>query len=172
MDAHDILYLEKGRTINSEYYIALLVRLKKEITKKRPQKKKKVVFHQNNPPCQKSIVTTEKLTELHFELLSHSLYSRDRAPSDYYLFAELKRMLQGKRFGSNEEVIAETGAHFEAKNKSFCKKGIEMLEKLWNECITVTRDYVGERSQILPKSSCFFIHPRNLLSDVQCELCI
>ena len=34
-------YLQKGRTINSEYYIALLVRLKEEITKKRPQMKKK-----------------------------------------------------------------------------------------------------------------------------------
>ena len=36
-DAQGILffdYLEKGRTINSEYYIALLVRLKDEIAKK------------------------------------------------------------------------------------------------------------------------------------------
>ena len=36
-DAQDILfidYLEKGRTINSKYYIAFLVRLKKEIAKK------------------------------------------------------------------------------------------------------------------------------------------
>ena len=38
-------YLEKGRTINSEYYIASLVRLKEEIVKKRPQMKKKVPFH-------------------------------------------------------------------------------------------------------------------------------
>ena len=50
-----------------------------------------------------------------------------RSPIDYYLFASLKRMFQGKRFGSNEEVIAETEAYFEAKNKSFYKKGIEML---------------------------------------------
>ena len=43
-DAQGILfinYLEKGITINSEYYIALLVHLKKEIAKKRPQMKKK-----------------------------------------------------------------------------------------------------------------------------------
>ena len=43
-DAEDILfidYLEKGRSINSEYYIALLVCLKEEITKKQPQMKKK-----------------------------------------------------------------------------------------------------------------------------------
>ena len=33
-------YLEKGRTINSKYYIALLVYLKEEIAKKWPQMKK------------------------------------------------------------------------------------------------------------------------------------
>ena len=47
-DAHGILfidYLEKKRTINSEYYMALLVRLKEGIAKKRSQTmKKKVIF--------------------------------------------------------------------------------------------------------------------------------
>ena len=147
-DTHGILfidYLEKGRTINSEYYMALLVRLKEEIAKKRPQmKKKKVLFHQDNAPCHKSLATMAKLHELHFELLPHPPYSPDLAPSDYYLFADLKRMLQGKRFGSNEEMIAETEAYFEAKDKSFYKKGIEMLEKRWNECVTLEGDYVDE----------------------------
>ena len=51
-------FLEKGKTINSEYYIALLVCLKEEIDKKRRQmKKKKVLFHQDNAPCHKSIAT-------------------------------------------------------------------------------------------------------------------
>ena len=53
------------------------------------------------------------------------------------LFADLKRMFQGKRFGSNEEVISETETYFEAKDKSFNKKGIELLEKRWNQCITL-----------------------------------
>ena len=44
-------------------------------------------------------------------------------------------MLQGKRSGSNEETIAETEAYFEAKDKSFYKKDIEMLDKRWIECI-------------------------------------
>ncbi|KAJ8960166.1 hypothetical protein NQ318_003888 [Aromia moschata] len=34
-------------------------------------------------------------------------------PSDYYLFVNLKKMLAGKRYGFNEEVIAETEAYFE-----------------------------------------------------------
>ncbi|GFY27096.1 transposase [Trichonephila clavipes] len=45
-------YLKKGKTINSDYYVALLERLKDEIAEKRPHlKKKKVPFHQNNAPC-------------------------------------------------------------------------------------------------------------------------
>ena len=52
-DARGILfiyYLEKGRTINSEYFMALLVRLKEEIVEKPPQ------------------------INLHFELLLHPPY--------------------------------------------------------------------------------------------------
>ena len=85
-----------------------------------------------------------KLHESHFELLPHPPYSLDLAPSDYYLFANLKRMLQGKKFGSNEEAIAENEACFEAKNKSFYKKGNKMFEKRWNGCYTLEGDYVDE----------------------------
>ena len=41
-------------------------------------------------------------------------------------------------------MIAETEAYFEAKDKSFYKKGIEMLEKHWNGCITFEGNYVDE----------------------------
>ena len=67
-DAQGILfidYLEKGKTTNNEYYIALLVHLKKEIATKWPQmKKKKVLFHQDNAPSHKSIAEMAKLHEL------------------------------------------------------------------------------------------------------------
>ena len=82
-----------------------------------------------------------KLHEFLFKLLPHPPYSSDLAPSDYWLFADLKRMLQGKRFGSNEEVISEKKAYFEVKDESFYKKDIELLEKRWNQCITLEGDY-------------------------------
>ena len=53
-------------------------------------------------------------------------------------------MLLGKRLGSNEEVIAETKTYFESKDESFYNKRIEKLEKHWNECITLERNYVDE----------------------------
>ncbi|KAF7272296.1 hypothetical protein GWI33_014920 [Rhynchophorus ferrugineus] len=49
-DTHGIIfidYLGKGRTINSDYYIALWDRLKDEIAEKRPHLKKKKVLLQN-----------------------------------------------------------------------------------------------------------------------------
>ena len=65
-------YLGKGRTINSEYYIALLVCLKEEIAKEWPQMTKKIVlFYQDNAPCHKLIAMMAKLHELHFKLLLH-----------------------------------------------------------------------------------------------------
>ena len=85
-----------------------------------------------------------KLHELHFELLLNSPYSPDLGPSNYWPFAEIKRMLQGKRFGSNKEEIPETEAYFEAKDKSLNKKGGKLLEKRWKQCVTLEGDYVNE----------------------------
>ena len=85
-----------------------------------------------------------KLNELSFELLPHPPYSPDLAPWNYWLFAELKKMLQGNKFDSNEEVIVESEAYFESKDESFYKKCIEKLEKRWNECITLEGNYVDE----------------------------
>ncbi|XP_067145300.1 protein GVQW3-like [Centruroides vittatus] len=75
---------------------------------------------------------------------------KDLAPSDYRLFADIKKMLQEKKFGSNEEVIAKTEAYFESKDKSFYKKrhrkvkGELILIILTSECITREREYVDE----------------------------
>lgn len=85
-----------------------------------------------------------KIHELGYELLPHPPYSPDLAPSDYFLFADLKRMLAGKKFKSNDEVIAETEANFEAKPKSYYKNGIEKLENRWNQCIARDGNYVDE----------------------------
>ena len=62
--------------------------------------------------------TMAKLHELHLELLPYPPYSPGLVASHYWLFADLKRIPQGKRFGSIEEVISETEAYFEAKDKS------------------------------------------------------
>lgn len=117
-DAQGIIfidYLEKGKSINSEYYMTLLIKLKEEISVKRPgMAKKKILFHQDNAPSHRSIATMAKLSELRFELLPHPPYSPDLAPSDYFLFSNLKKHLQGKSYGSNDKVIEATNDYFAA----------------------------------------------------------
>lgn len=50
-------------------------------------------------------------------------------------------MLQEKQFSSNAAVVAATNAYFESKDNSLYKKRIEMLEKRWNNCITIEGTY-------------------------------
>ena len=97
--------------------------------------------------------TIVKLNELSFELFPHPPYSPDLAPNDYWLFADLKKILQGKRFGSNEEVIAETEDYFVSKDESFYKKGIKKLENRWNEFITLEGNYADRFS----RKNCVFL---------------
>ena len=64
-------------------------------------------------------------------------YSLDLAPSNYWLFARPQKNTPGTRFGSNEKEISETEAYFEAKDKSFYKKGITQDEDLVEFCLEV-----------------------------------
>ncbi|XP_011066409.1 PREDICTED: histone-lysine N-methyltransferase SETMAR-like [Acromyrmex echinatior] len=106
--------------------------------------KKKVLYYHDNAPSHTSLKAMIKLDQLRFELVAHPSYSPDLAPSNYYLFPNLKRWLQGKRFTSNEEVIAETEAYFEGLDVSYYRKGIEMLENRYTKCIALEGNYVEE----------------------------
>ncbi|KRT83611.1 hypothetical protein AMK59_4170 [Oryctes borbonicus] len=94
------------------------------IEKKRPHVEKiKILFHQDNVhTCSISIA---KIIELKFELVQHPPYSPHLAPSDFFLFLNLKKSLGGRRFTSNEEVIAQTDPCFEDLPKSHFFQGLE-----------------------------------------------
>ncbi|GFX18765.1 uncharacterized protein TNCV_3019231 [Trichonephila clavipes] len=49
-----------------------------------------------------------KLKDYRFKLLFDPLYSPDLAPSDYWLFSDIKRMLQGKSVRLNESYCEES----------------------------------------------------------------
>ena len=58
-------YLQKGRTINGEYYTNLLDRFNEDLKKKRPHlAKKKVLFHADNARVHTCVVSLAKFHEL------------------------------------------------------------------------------------------------------------
>ena len=83
-----------------------------DLKKKRPHlAKKKGLFHQDNARVHTSVVSTAKFHELCYGLLPHPPYAPDLAPSDYFLFANLKKWFVGKRFYSNDEIISQTNTY-------------------------------------------------------------
>ena len=76
--------------INGAYYAGELRRLRQEIARKRRGKLTcGVLLLQQNAPAHTSQVDITATTECGFEILPHSPYSPDMAPSDFYLFPKL-----------------------------------------------------------------------------------
>ena len=138
-------YFEKGKTINSEYYCALLDRLKEGITRKGPHLlKEKCIFLQDSAPDQKSIKAMVKINKSLFKLLPHLPNSAYLAHADFQLFLNLKKWLQGQRFSSNEKVKWETDGYFGGLDKLCFKRGIEMLKDRWTKCIKLKGNYAWD----------------------------
>ncbi|CAK9809133.1 Histone-lysine N-methyltransferase SETMAR [Anthophora quadrimaculata] len=85
-----------------------------------------------------------KCATLHYELLEHPPYSPDLAPSDFHLFPNLKKFLRGKRFSSNEKVIATANDYFEELPENHFREGINELENRWEKCIELKGEYTEE----------------------------
>ena len=125
--------MEKEGTITGQYYADLLGRFEAKLTKKRPHlAKKNVLFHNYNAAAHSSAIATTKLVQLRYELLPHS---PDLAPCDFFLFPNMKKWLGGKRFTSNEEVIAATEAYFAEFDKTYFLDGLKKLKYRWIKCI-------------------------------------
>lgn len=143
-------YLEKGsKKITGVYYADLLGRFDVELTKKRPSlaMQENVLFHHDNArPAHTTALVMAKLTELRYELLPRPPHSPDLAPSDFFLFPNLRNsLLAWKRFGSKEEVIAATDAYFAALDENYFSEGLKELEHRWVKCIELKGDYVDEK---------------------------
>ena len=72
-----------------------------------------------------------KFNEWKYELLDHPSYSPDLAPSDFYLFPNLKKFLAGKRFTYNEEAMEAVNDYFEElpENYFISTPWVELLQK-------------------------------------------
>ena len=94
-DSTGMIYMNwvpTGQTINKEYYVEVLTEFRKIFCRKRPAffKSDPWQFHQDNAPVDNSILVTDYLTKMGIKTVSHSLYSPDFAPCDFWLFHKLR----------------------------------------------------------------------------------
>ena len=103
---------------------------------------KGVLILHDNAPVHKSKVAQAAIRECGFEQLNHPPYSPDLAPSDYYLFRNLKSNLRGERYNDDEELKSAVETFFDEQSKDFYLTGIKSLKQKWTKCISVGGDYI------------------------------
>ena len=134
-------YKPAGTSITGEYYANVIKQLWVAIKEKRRGKLAAgVLLLHDNAPVHR--VAQAAIRECKFEQLNHPPYSPDLAPSDYYLFRNLKSHLRGTRFRDDDELKAATEACFEDHIDGFYFKGIDCLKEKWAKCIEVKGDYI------------------------------
>ena len=102
---------------------------------------KNLLLH-DNAPVHKSRLTMAAIQECRFQLINHPPYSPDLAPSDYFLFGNLKHHLRGTRFGDDDDLKSAVEEYFDGCDKSFFLKGLKNLKSRCEKCIEVLGDYI------------------------------
>ena len=65
-----------------------------------------------------------------YELIPHPAYSPDLAPSDNFLFPNLKKDIRGRHFWSNEEVVVAVEEWVRDKDPGFLSSGLMALNNI------------------------------------------
>ena len=72
----------------------------------------------------------------------HPAYSPDLAPSDFFLFPNLKKDISGLNFPSDEEVVTAVEEWVNGKDTDFFSSGLMALEHRWSKYITIEGNYI------------------------------
>lgn len=145
-DIQGIVHLEfipEGRTVNKELYVEILRRLRESIRKKRPKmwaEQSWVLLH-DNAPAHRSLLVNDFLAKTKTTVLPHPPYSPDLAPCDFFLFTELARRLQGRRFQSSDEVKCASQAEIKDMAKNGFQTCFDELYRRWQKCVVAQGSY-------------------------------
>ena len=122
-------FLPKRSTITGVYYANLLDQLRTAICEKRRGKLSKVVLlQQDNTRVHICKVAMDAVERNGYELIPHPAYSPDLAPSDFFLFPNLKKDIHGLHFRSDEEFVTAVEEWVNGKDPDFFSSELMALE--------------------------------------------
>ncbi|GBP85635.1 Mariner Mos1 transposase [Eumeta japonica] len=136
-------YLPTGTTMNGQYYANLLAQAREVVIQKRRGKLLRgVLFLQDNASVHTARVSRQALKDTGFSEIDHPPYSPDLAPSDYFLFSNLKKELRGRRFVDDNQMKMTVESHFDCKEKEYFLGGLKALYTTCEKCISLEGDYI------------------------------
>ena len=98
---------------------------------------KGVLLQQGNAIVHTCKVAMNVLEQNGYELIPHPAYSPDLAPSDVFLFPNLKKDIRGCHFRPDEEVVTAVEEWVNGKDPGFFSSELMALEHRWSKCITL-----------------------------------
>ena len=99
-------FLPVRSTITGVYYANLLDQLRTAVREKRWGKLSKgVLLQHDNARVHTCKVAMDAVERNWYELIPHPAYSPDLAPTNFFLFPNLKKDIRGLHFRSGEEVV-------------------------------------------------------------------
>ena len=146
LDARGVImldFLPKKRTITGVYYANLLDQLRTAIRAKRRGKPSKgVLLQQDNARVHTCKVAIDAIERNGYKFIPESAYLPDLAPSNFFLFPNLKQDIRGCHFRSNEEVVTAVEEWVSGKDPDFFSSGLIALEHCWSKYITLKGNYI------------------------------
>lgn len=136
-------YKEKGVNITGQYYANIVHQLRDAIKEKRRGKLTKgVLLLHDNAPVHTAHIAKAAIAECGFGTITHPPYSPDLAPSDFFLFPNLKKDLRGNRFCDDEALKAAVEEHFYTKDKKYFYEGLKKIIDRSFKCIDIGGEYI------------------------------
>ena len=141
-------FLAKKNRITGVYYANLLVQLRTVIREKhRGKLSKGILLQQDNARVHTCKIAMDAVERNGYELKPQPAYSPDLAPSDYFLFLNLKKDIRGHHFRSNKEIVVAVEKWVGDKDPGFFSSGLMALEHHWSKCIILEGNYI-EKEEI------------------------
>lgn len=148
-DATGVIYWEllpPNQMLTEDLYSQQLERLQAVMQQRRPELcgQHKVLFNHSNAKPHTGAVIQRKIMDIGWQILAHSPYSPDLAPTDYYLFRYLENFLKGKEYDNEEDLRSGLATFFDEKEDNFYRAGIEKLPERWRQVVDNNGDYINE----------------------------
>lgn len=136
-------FLPTGQTVNKEYYLSVMRRLRESIRRKRPElwQNKSWFLHHDNAPSHTAIIIRQFFSKNETVVVPQAPYSPDMAPCDFFLFPRLKLPLRGHRFESIEAIKENSLRELKAIPEIDYHKCFDDWKKRWHKCIISEGDY-------------------------------
>ena len=136
-------YAPSGQTINKEFYVDVLRRLREDIRRKRPKLwvSGQWMIHHDGAPAHKSQLVQEFLAKHQITQIPHPPYSPDLAPCDFFLFPKLKRTLKGHRFDDIKTIKDNTTRELNKIPKIELSRSFGHWKSRWAKCVASEGEY-------------------------------